>query len=261
MSDAFIPTPPPYLSPSSMGTFNQCPQKFKFNKIDLIQDDPTEATLMGNFVHEVLESFYAVSPELRDLPLLKRFAGTVWDESGWMDRVTPWLRDPEKIRLFRWNSWWCMENIFKVEDPTSVNASYIEYELNGELSGVMLKGFIDRFTVSEETVTISDYKTGKTPKKHYVGDKFLQLKIYATLAEAIGLPTTKTLELLYLKDGVAFRIPFTDDDRQEVVNYVTSTKRNIDAACETGDFPTNRSILCDWCSYKKICPAWNKKER
>jgi len=261
VSEAFIPTPPPYLSPSSMGTFNQCPQKFKFNKIDLIQDDPTEATLMGNFVHEVLESFYAVSPELRDLTLLKRLAGSVWDEASWLDRVTPWLRNPETIRLFRWKSWWCLENLFKVEDPASVDASYIEYELNGELNGVMLKGFIDRFTVNDSTVTISDYKTGKTPQKHYVGDKFLQLKIYATLAEAIGLPTTNTLELLYLKDGVAFRIPFTDGDRQDVVEYVTRTKTNIDIACDLGEFSANRSILCNWCSYKKICPAWNKKER
>ena len=46
-------SPPPHLSPSSMGTFEQCPLKFKYSKIDMLKDDPTEATLMGNFVHDV----------------------------------------------------------------------------------------------------------------------------------------------------------------------------------------------------------------
>jgi putative RecB family exonuclease len=28
-------------------------------------------------------------------------------------------------------------------------------------------------------------------------------------------------------------------------------------ALETGDFPTKKSRLCDWCFFKAICPAHN----
>ena len=31
----------------------------------------------------------------------------------------------------------------------------------------------------------------------------------------------------------------------------------IDQATAEGDFPHNRSRLCDWCDYRAMCPAWN----
>lgn len=257
MTEPLFLTPPPYLSPSSMGTFHQCPQKFRYNKIDQLPDSPTEATLMGNFVHEVLEYFYAAPETERTLVLLKDLASATWVESNWLEKVVPYVPDPNDLRVFRWNSWWCLENIFKIEDSPLVDVTSIEYELNGEIGGVMLKGFIDRMTVDDnESITISDYKTGKTPKKQWVGDKFLQLKIYGTLAENLGVGTTDTLELLYLKDGVKFDHQFTDKDREETTAYVVDTKRKIDIACETEEFPTKKSILCNWCGYKNICPAW-----
>lgn len=247
--------PPPHLSPSSMGTFNQCPQKFKYSKIDLIPDQPTEATLMGNFVHEVLEYFYAMPPEERVIGALKNLASYTWQHSNWLERVDPFVSGDENILMFRWKSWWCLENIFKVEQPEDVDATHIEYELNGELAGVTLKGFIDRFTVGD-SVVISDYKTGKTPHVRWVDDKFLQLRIYGSLAIALGLPAPDSLQLLYLKDGTKFEVPFTDSDVSDTITYVTNTKNAIDEACQTHEFETRRTRLCDWCAYKTICPAW-----
>ena len=58
-------TPPPHLSPSSMGTFRQCPLKWKYNKIDKIPDPSGKEALMGNFVHDVLEELYGLPPEER----------------------------------------------------------------------------------------------------------------------------------------------------------------------------------------------------
>ncbi|MGA0152949.1 MAG: PD-(D/E)XK nuclease family protein, partial [Ilumatobacteraceae bacterium] len=48
-------TPPAYLSPSSIGTYRDCPQKFKFSRIDGLKEPPTWATHLGTFVHDVLE--------------------------------------------------------------------------------------------------------------------------------------------------------------------------------------------------------------
>jgi putative RecB family exonuclease len=241
-----------------MGTFNQCPQKFRFSKIDMIPDEPTEATLMGNFVHEVLEHFYVLPPDERSIQHLKRLATVVWEESEWMERVLPWLRDPDRIRMMRWNSWWCLEHIYDVENPKSVHDPKIELELNGDVAGVRIKGFIDRLTFDDSMGTISDYKTGKTPPARFVDDKFLQLKIYATTARDIGLCETEKLELLFLKDGVKFVHRFTEGDYQEAKTYIRTTKDAIDAACVSHEFETRTSRLCDWCAYKNICPAWRK---
>jgi len=254
-------TPPEYLSASSISTFRQCPQKFKFNKIDLIPDEPGEAAIMGNFVHDVLEEMYKADPELRDIALAKILAKELWEEK-WGQEAMKVLNRQEQIRNFRWNAWWCIENLWKLEDPKTVAPSGLETEVNGPIGGVMIRGFIDRFSQSEGSIfyTVSDYKTGKTPKKQYVSDKFFQLYLYAHLISVTGIGEVDKIELLYLKDGVRLSTRVKDSEMNEMIEVVQKTKEEIDKRCKTGRFEANKSILCNWCSYKKICPAWGNGE-
>lgn len=249
-------TPPPHLSPSSIGTFNQCPLKFKYSKIDGKQENPTEATLMGNFVHDVLETLYGFDPENRTQEKAKSIAAMLWEDS-WMDKVVPWVRGGEEIKMFRWKSWWCIENLWKIENPTYLSPVGLEHELNGEIGGVKIKGFIDRFSNAEgEGFIISDYKTGKTPKKSWVDDKFFQLLVYSHLLDSTGVGKAVGVELLYLKDGVKFYKNVTEIELESVETTIINTKAEIDKRCETEEFEPVKSILCNWCSFKKECPAW-----
>lgn len=249
---------PSYLSPSSINTFNQCPQKFKFSKLDGLVDDPTEATLMGNFVHDVLETLYKKENTTRTIESAKSIAGELWN-SGWKERVTPWVRGDENLRLFRWKSWWCIENLWKIENPINIQPTGIEHELNGQINGVTIKGYIDRFSVVDSGTIISDYKTGKTPKAQYVDDKFFQLLVYAHVLNSTSIFQVNSIELLFLKDGVKFALDVTDDKLDETAQIVVKTKEEVDNACATGVFETRTSALCNWCSFKPICPAWRKK--
>jgi len=65
-----------------------------------------------------------------------------------------------------------------------------------------------------------------------------------------------SLELIYLKDGVKF----TEDINQEMLNNtidrIFRIKSEVDKRCQTGIFEAKKSKLCDYCSYKSICPAW-----
>ncbi len=248
-------TPPPHLSPSSIGTFNQCALKFKYSKIDMIKDDPTEATLLGNFVHDVLENLYKLESQDRTHDSAKQIAAEMWDES-WFERVKPWVRDGESMRLFRWKAWWCIENLWKIENPQTMTPLGLEHELNGKIAGVVIKGFIDRFSKEGSGYVISDYKTGKTPKANWVQDKFFQLVVYSHLLESTGVGKAESVELLYLKDGVSFKREVTDKMLLDVEKEVSEVKEKIDISCQNEDFKPTKSILCDWCSYRKVCPAW-----
>lgn len=251
-------SPPDYLSASSISTFRQCPQKFKFNKIDLIPDESGEAAIMGNFVHDVLEEMYKADPQYRDLSLAKNLARELWEEK-WGQEALKVLTKQEQIRNFRWNAWWCIENLWKLEEPKEVTPAGLETEVNGPIGGVMIRGFIDRFSQTEGSIfyTVSDYKTGKTPKKQYMTDKFFQLYLYAHLISVVGIGEVNKLELLYLKDGVRLSTDVKDSEMQEMIEIVKTTKEDIDKRCITGNFEAKKSILCNWCSYKTICPAWN----
>lgn len=250
-------TPPPYLSASSMGTFHQCPLKFKYNKIDGIPDKPSDATLLGNFVHETLEEFYVLPPEDRTLNSAKMLAAQVWSNANWEERIRGYVH-PNNVRQFRWSAWWCLENLFKVEQPSLIDVKGIESEVNGPIGTATVKGFIDRFETTETGVCVSDYKTGKTPKASWLADKYLQLQIYATLLNDSGVANVTEIQLLYLKDGVNFTHQLVAEDFEKTIKYVQESHDAIQSACETGNFPHNKSRLCDWCAYKSICPGWKK---
>ena len=251
-------TPPPHLSPSSLATFEQCPLKFKYNKIDLIPDKPGKEAMMGNFVHDVLENLYKLPNADRTIPAARKLAGEIW-QSTWEQPVAALIRSSAEIKKFRWSAWFCIENLWLVEDPTTVNPIGLESELNHSVGGVVLKGFIDRYTKSlSDGLTISDYKTGKTPRADWLSDKFEQLRIYAVIMQDTQMFPVTDLELIYLKDGVRFKEHLTEEATQTTIARITRIKSSIDERCVTGVFEPVKSRLCDWCSYKNICPAWSK---
>jgi putative RecB family exonuclease len=249
-------TAPPHLSPSSINSFLSCPLKFKFSKIDGMVEPPTEATLMGNFVHEILEELYAIPPDERTTDFAKTIARRLWDES-YREKVNRHVHRSKHNEL-RWKSWFCVENLWGVENPQETELDGIEYELNGDLGGVRLKGFIDRYIINESDgrLVVGDYKTGKVPSPKWDDDKFFQLFIYAALLKELGVGEVSEVELIYLKAPKVLRRPVTDSDLQQVVETVVDVKNKIDQRCEEEYFETKKSPLCNWCHFKRICPEW-----
>ena len=246
---------PPHLSPSSIGTFEQCPLKFKFSRIDMISDPPTEATVRGNFVHDVLECMYALPPEERTPPVARRLMRQLWDEK-WAEEAHKVVADKD-IAKFRWSSWWCVENLWLMEDPEHVVPAGLETEINCIVDGVTIKGFVDRYEkADDDSLVIVDYKTGKTPKPQYSSDKYFQLMVYAAGMRELGFGDASVIRLLFLKDAKILEKNVYEKDYTETVVRIRETKTAIDTMCSEGEFPFRKSVLCGWCSYKRICPAW-----
>jgi putative RecB family exonuclease len=259
---------PPYLSPSSISTFEQCPLKYKYTRIDKLPEPPTEATLMGNFVHEVLENFYALPSDSRTIHEVKQISAFVWAESGWLERVEPIIANSvqvksgkstldKEINAFRWKSWFCIENIFTVENPLFVEPAGIETELNGHIEGVPIKGFIDRWSRSDSGLVISDYKTGKSPKPGWEEKALFQLRVYALLYWQNEGVLPRLLQLIYLGDSKIVKSEPNEEQLKSTEKILKNIGAEILTAIEQNDFPTKKSRLCDWCFFKAICPAHN----
>lgn len=249
---------PEFLSPSSISTFNQCPLKFKYSKIDNIKDPSGKEALLGNFVHDILEEMYKLPPEFRTQEQAKLIAKEQW-ANKWEVQVQEIVTTEKELKLFRWSAWWCVENLWMLEDPKLVKPHSLESFVSGGIGGVKIRGFIDRLTQNESTgfAKISDYKTGKTPRKNDIEDRFFQLIIYSQLLSSIGVDSDgASAELLYLKDGVKFEMQITSADVNRVVEKIQETKSMIDERCTSGHFEARKSVLCGWCGYKSFCPAW-----
>lgn len=249
---------PAYLSPSSIGTFRDCPMKFKFQKIDRLSEPPTWATHLGTFVHEVLEHFYQLDPNERTPDSVRVMAAQRWAESDWESQVSALTKPEGTIVDFKRAAFDCMTNLWKVEDPMVTELVGMEHEVDAEIDGVRMKGFIDRFTFDDDgQVIISDYKTGKVPNPKFKSedDKFFQLITYALMMQEADQETTSKVQLLYLKFGQTHELTVTPVKLNIARGVIVETKEMVDASCASESFACNVSKLCDWCFFKPQCPA------
>ena len=249
---------PQHLSASSIQTYIQCPLKFKLSRVDKIQEPPTIQTLLGNFVHDALEYFYKnFEPSERTVVNAKQCCTFVWNQDAWAEKVSPYLKKTT-LNDFKWSAVWCVENLFLLENPSLVTPTGLEYEVFGEIDGVLIKGFIDRWLEKDGLVVISDYKTGKTPAPKYMADKWFQLNLYALLLTELEGKQNFELELLYLKDGVKKTHTPSPVDFETTRNLITSTKKEILFSHENNKWSAIPSNLCNWCFYKSnLCTYWN----
>lgn len=248
---------PAYLSPSSIGTFQQCPLRFKYSRIDKLPEPPTIHTLLGNFVHEILEDLYSVEPHKRTLPAARALARDKWDNKYSIQAEEMGIDGHD----FRWKAWWCVENLWKVEDPASTDLASVEYEINGQIAGVQIKGFVDRFRLSDNnSIIVEDYKTGKIPNPRYTDDKFQQLFIYAVALEELGVGEVDEVRLMYLAGPKILDRKATKEDKKKTIETLVTTKDLVDKYCAEEEFPTKPGTLCNWCTFKTICPAWKIKK-
>lgn len=251
-------TPPAALSPSSIETWRQCPLKFKYTRIDGLQDPAGPEAVLGSFVHEVLEHLYLLPANERTLSRARILAADLW-KNKWAFEAEPLVREANR-RQFRWQAWWCVENLFKMENPASVDLSGVEHSFTADIEGVAVRGIVDRWSTDSGMLVVGDYKTGKTPAAKYRANKFFQLMIYAiVLSATTELPVGK-LELLYLKGGDRLEHVPTERDHVDTVQRIIQVRSEVEACCTSGEFEPIPSRLCDWCSFKTtICPYWNEE--
>lgn len=219
-------------------------------------EPPTVHTLLGNFVHDILERLYLLPQEERTLSSARALARDCWDVTYSPQAKAMHLSE----RDFRWKAWWCVENLWKLENPQDVELAGVEQEVFGECDGVTIKGFIDRFEMYEDgSLFIGDYKTGKIPGANYLDDKFVQLLIYAIMLDVMGIGKTKKVGLIYLAGPQIMTKDISERDLEETRVMIRQTKTKIDMYCDAEHFPAKPSKLCNWCYFKKICPEWVKK--
>lgn len=246
---------PEYVSPSSIGTFQQCPLKFKFYKLDKLPSVSTEAQVVGSFVHEILENLFKFDHADRTISNARALARHLWHEKWSKEFNSLSVKSVEND--FRWKVWWCIEHYFKLEDPSKVTLVGVEYPVRGLINEVPVFGIVDRWHLEDDRLVISDYKTGNKPSSTYEWEKKMQISIYAMLLQAETGKDLERSELFYLKSPKIVSYNLSEDIVDKVTEQVTETWTSIKSSCATGEFEAKPSRLCDWCDYKKICPVWN----
>jgi putative RecB family exonuclease len=245
------------LSPSAVSEYENCPQLYKYRKIEKLPEPPSLDAERGTLVHTILQDLF-------EFPSAQRLPQTAIDllPSRWSTQLEgkPELKEMvtnEKEWLDRASS--LLTTYFTLEDPSTFEATHREMHLENDFdTDVYLHGYVDRLDIAPTgEVRIVDYKTGKSPKPGWEEKALFQLRVYALLYWKSTGVLPRLLQLIYLGDGRMVKSNPTMKDIESAEKVLHRVAKDIFISMEKEYWPPKPSRLCDWCFFKSICPAHN----
>ncbi|MCD6640654.1 MAG: PD-(D/E)XK nuclease family protein [Nocardioides sp.] len=248
------------LSPSRAGDFLTCPLMYRFRTIDRIPEEPSADATRGTVVHKVLEDLFDLPAEQRTpdraadmivpawealLAAAPELEGLFGDDGA---SVTEWLASCRDV----------LARYFTLEDPRRLEPAerelYVEALLDSRL---LLRGFIDRVDVAPDgRVRVVDYKTGRSPKPGFEARALFQMKFYALVVWRLRGVVPTVLQLVYLGNGEILRYEPDEADLEATQRKVEAVWAAIRRAEAAGEWLPSPSRLCDWCSFRSLCPEF-----
>ena len=243
------------LSPSRVGDFTNCPMLYKYRVIDQLPESISLDAERGTLVHSILHDLFESVASERNLLKAQSLIDSRWqaqveskpelgalvvNEKEWKDRVSALL-----------------STYFTLEKPAEFEPTFREIHVEMDLTQELyLHGYIDRLDVAPTgEVRIVDYKTGKSPKPGWEDKAFFQLRIYELIYWRNHGVIPKLLQLIYLGNGNVIKNVPNENVLVSTEKKLLQIGQEISDAMDKNDWPTKPSRLCDWCSFKPICPA------
>jgi len=249
-----------------METFRNCPLQFNYRyveKIDIETKQNIEA-FMGSMVHETLEKLYTDLKYNKILSLeeIIIYYNNIWKENFSFDKVEI-IREGYTENQYKSLGEEYLTNYYNTYKPfdqgktigleLQINLSLYDKERNKTYN---LVGYIDRLSlVSEKHIEIIDYKTNISPKTQEEVDIDKQLALYS-IAVREKFPFVEKIDLcwFFLSVGIKQVSTRTVEELDKLKEDSIKTIRDIEDAIVKNKFPGKPSGLCDWCSYRSICP-------
>lgn len=231
------------ISASAIKTYTQCPRKYYFTYIEKLPKKKWPHIELGNFVHDVLETFHnKMRDNLQPRELWGKVMGEICRSSLPKFKLTAEQKSTAKGMLDTYLS--------KLRSDGMPTVLYNEKEFTIELpDNIVLRGYIDRVDEEVDCLSIIDYKSGKS--RHL--DEF-QLLVYA-LAIWKEFPNVPRIKGSYIVLGegcktMPYAISRTDTDR--CVGEITKVAGLIRSDQTWEPRPTR---LCSYCDFEAACPA------
>lgn len=246
---------------SALTTYQQCPQKYKFQEIDRIRAPKNAEAIFGNTVHSCLKFMFEHTPLYPTLDEIINFFRNLWDNK------TGIKLNPEENNAYREEGISILKNFYRLNQPWNFSVldleSKFEVILDDSETGEnhILAGKIDRIDkiADENHYEIIDYKTSRRMPSQADLDKDLQMAIYH-LGLVKRWPHVQSekikLSLYFLKHGEKITTSRSSEDLEKTKNNVLNSIREIQNRISKNDFPAYPTVLCGWCGYKPQCPMW-----
>ena len=248
------------LSPSRASDFVQCPLLYRFRTIDRLPEPPSAAATRGTLVHSVLERVFDVPAPERTLEYAKGLLPAAWEDLVTAEPELADLAGVEADELAEWfsNAERLIDKWFSLENPQYLEPRAREMYVEADVDGLILRGYIDRLDVAPGgQIRVVDYKTGRSPSPGYEAKALFQMKFYALAIWRTQGVIPLMLQLVYLGNGEFLRY---QPDESELLGFERKVKaiwQAIERAARTGRWEPRTSYLCNFCSFKHLCPKFD----
>ncbi len=263
---------PDKFSFSQLAAYSSCPLQYKFAFILKIPASTDKASLIfGRVLHNTLYNF--LLPFLSERRILQGdlFAGLekTASELEQQRARTALLNEERLMELYA--EFWQDDGYASKEErdkyqikgrealkkfliaykagPTDTEILFLEKKFSFKIGGAVIKGAIDRVDkLSDGTLEVVDYKTGKNKEKLEFKDKRQLILYQLFLEEFLGIKVS-ALSYYYLESGEKFSFQAKEKD---------ITKLRLDileeiAAINKRDFTPTPSPMCKFCDFNSIC--------
>jgi putative RecB family exonuclease len=248
-------------SHSKLSTFEQCPLKYKLRYIDKIvpEIEKTIESHLGTIVHDTLEWIYnTVSQDNKTLSLdeIITYYSVKWQDEFSKEILIVKKELDEKDYFEKGVEF--LINYYNKYSPFKDGTIECEKRITIELDeNTKINGFIDRLVHNIETgeYEIHDYKTANSLPTQEKMDQDRQLALYSiAIKELYGKDKEVCLIWHYLAHNQKICSRRTNEQLEKLKEETLALIEEIE---NTEEFPGKKSILCNWCEYKSICPEWN----
>ena len=235
------------LSPSSVKAYQDCPLKFKFQKVLRVPQPASVATDLGTVIHAVTEEL--AESKAKGVEITKD-KGMEKVKEKWIFRSYQNQTDENKA-LKRAEE--MVETYVEWEKSTKNKLVGTEIPFELKIGDVMFTGRIDRLEQNPDgKYEVIDFKSGSSVKSKNKAKEDPQLNIYAKAVEKLKGELPAKASLFYVeKDKMVEYVP-----TKESVDTVMDTIMELTKEILKENFnPTPSFQACMFCSYQTICDA------
>lgn len=254
------------FSYSKMGTYKECPQKYKFRYILKIPEKPKYYFAFGTALHQVMEFMYAgLKPPFPPLEETLRFFRLEWQKTSFADKGYASAQKElegyeEGVRI--------IEAYYKKHEKDIFNPLSTEFKTTQDIDGLSVISIVDRIDyLGQGKVSILDYKTGKTVKRE--PDQLLMYqKLMGQSPQLLNLVRTKEpkIEKVDVANLLFYYLPkleeqnYTPAPKEEIDEFWQGVLKVADNIKKEKFMATPSELACKFCDYKNMCPVWKDKE-
>ncbi len=238
------------LSATAVQNYEMCPLRFKLEREWGLPREVPAAMQYGAVMHRVLRAYYdsvRFERPYSDEALISLFRSDLAD-AGIQDRYQHELYEKQGIAQL-------LEFVAASRRVPFPNVAHAEEFFEVRFGKTAVVGRIDRIDrTGDGGVTITDYKTGK-PQSQEDADESLQLSIYALAAREKWGYRAERLVFYNLEENAAVITTRSELQLREAKLMVEDVAENVAA----GRFEPKPGFYCNFCSYRNLCPATEKR--